>query len=144
MLKPGRNLVPVTAYRSSAVQLDLAGHDAPSMNIRPNVLPYHLNKGGVAYHKVKVMKTVTVIGRLLNGEGSPIKGAMVINHAGRTVSEADGFFAVEMSEHNPSLQVEHRGGQRCDLSLDMNRVERQREVLLLGDLTCILQELARQ
>ncbi len=45
-LKPGRNLVPVTAYRSSAVQLDLTGHDAPSMSIRPNVLPYHLNKGG--------------------------------------------------------------------------------------------------
>ncbi|WP_429153104.1 CS1-pili formation C-terminal domain-containing protein [Aeromonas hydrophila] len=135
-LKPGRNLVPVTAYRSSAVQLDLAGHDAPSMNIRPNVLPYHLNKGGVAYYKVRVMKTVTVIGRLLDEEGTPLKGAMVLNHAGRTVSEVDGFFAVEMSEHNPQLQVEYQGAQRCNLALDMNRVERQQEMLLLGDLTC--------
>ncbi|HGY1008927.1 TPA: CS1-pili formation C-terminal domain-containing protein [Aeromonas salmonicida] len=144
VLKPGRNLVPVTAYRRSAVQLGLTGHDVPSMNIRPNVLPYHLNKGGVAYHKVKVMKTVTVIGRLLDGEGVPLKGAMVINHAGRTVSEADGFFAVEMSEHNPDLHVEYQGGQQCDLSLDIKRVERQQEVLLLGDLTCSAQELARQ
>ncbi|MCX7129732.1 TcfC E-set like domain-containing protein, partial [Aeromonas sp.] len=36
-LRPGRNLIPVTAYRSGAVLLDLAGHDAPSVNIRPNV-----------------------------------------------------------------------------------------------------------
>ena len=64
------------------------------------------------------MKTVTVIGRLLDGQGTPLKGAMVVNHAGRTVSEADGFFAVEMSERNPSLQVEFHGAQQCDLALD--------------------------
>ncbi|MGL6578712.1 CS1-pili formation C-terminal domain-containing protein [Aeromonas hydrophila] len=135
-LQPGRNLVPVAAYRSGVVQLDLAEHDAPSVSIRPNVLPYHLNKGGVAYHQVRVMKTVTVIGRLLNEQGAPLKGAMVVNHAGRTVSEADGFFAVEMSERNPSLQVEYQGAQQCDLALDTARAERQQAVLLLGDLVC--------
>ncbi|MFM4718776.1 CS1-pili formation C-terminal domain-containing protein [Aeromonas bivalvium] len=136
MLRPGRNLVPVTAYRSGAVQLDMAGAGAPSVTIRPNLLPYHLNKGGVAYHRVRAMKTVTVIGRLLDGQGSPIKGAMVVNHAGRTVSEADGFFAVEMSERNPSLQVEYQGAQQCDLALDTARSERQQDLLLLGDLVC--------
>ena len=101
-----------------AVQLDMAGAESPSVTIRPNLLPYHLNKGGVAYHRVRVMKTVTVIGRLLDGQGMPLKGAMVVNHAGRTVSEADGFFAVEMSERNPSLQVEYQGSQQCNLALD--------------------------
>ncbi|HHQ4776716.1 TPA: CS1-pili formation C-terminal domain-containing protein [Aeromonas veronii] len=143
-LRPGRNLIPVAAYRSGAVQLDLAEHDAPSVSIRPNVLPYHLNRGGVAYHKVRVMKTVTVIGRLLDGQGAPLKGAMVVNHAGRTVSEADGFFAVEMSERNPSLQVEYQGAQQCDLALDMVRAERQQAVLLLGDLVCSAQVWASQ
>ncbi|TNH75896.1 hypothetical protein CF141_08785 [Aeromonas hydrophila] len=143
-LRPGRNLIPVAAYRSGAVQLDLASHDAPSVSIRPNVLPYHLNKGGVAYHQVRVMKTVTVIGRLLDGQGAPLKGAMVVNHAGRTVSEADGFFAVEMSERNPSLQVEYQGSQQCDLALDMARAERQQAVLLLGDLVCSAQAWASQ
>ncbi|KFN20570.1 hypothetical protein JM66_03430 [Aeromonas bestiarum] len=143
-LRPGRNLIPVTAYRSGAVQLDLAGHNAPSVSIRPNMLPYHLNKGGVAYHQVRVMKTVTVIGRLLDGQGAPLKGAMVVNHAGRTVSEADGFFAVEMSERNPSLQVEYQGSQQCNLALDTARAERQQEVLLLGDLVCSAQAWASQ
>lgn len=143
-LRPGRNLIPVAAYRSGSVQLDLAEHDAPSVSIRPNMLPYHLNKGGVAYHQVRVMKTVTVIGRLLNEQGAPLKGAMVVNHAGRTVSEADGFFAVEMSERNPSLQVEYQGAQQCDLALDTARAERQQKVLLLGDLVCSAQTLASQ
>jgi hypothetical protein len=143
-LRPGRNLIPVAAYRSGAVQLDMAEHDAPSVSIRPNMLPYHLNKGGVAYHQVRVMKTVTVIGRLLNEQGAPLKGAMVVNHAGRTVSEADGFFAVEMSERNPSLQVEYQGAQQCDLALDTARAEHQQKVLLLGDLVCSAQTLASQ
>lgn len=143
-LRPGRNLIPVAAYRSGAVQLDLAEHDAPSVSIRPNVLPYHLNKGGVAYHKVRVMQTVTVIGRLLDEKGDPLRGAMVVNHADRTVSEADGFFAVEMSERNPSLQVEYQGAQQCDLALDTARAERQQAVLLLGDLVCSAQAWASQ
>ncbi|WP_257981412.1 CS1-pili formation C-terminal domain-containing protein [Aeromonas salmonicida] len=135
-LRPGRNLIPVAAYRSGAVQLDLAEHDAPSVSIRPNMLPYHLNKGGVAYHQVRVMKTVTVIGRLLDGQGAPLKGAMVVNHAGRTVSEADGFFAVEMSEHNPMLRMEMDGLLKCELPVDINKRPVQQDVILLGDLAC--------
>ncbi|MCX7127746.1 CS1-pili formation C-terminal domain-containing protein, partial [Aeromonas sp.] len=104
-------------------------------------LPYHLNKGGVAYHQVRVMKTVTVIGRLLDGQGSPLKGAMVVNHAGRTVSEADGFFAVEMSERNPSLQVDYQGRQQCVLAPDISIVAKGQDVLLLGDLICYPQNI---
>ncbi|WP_235331336.1 TcfC E-set like domain-containing protein [Aeromonas hydrophila] len=143
-LRPGRNLIPVAAYRSGAVQLDLAGHDAPSVSIRPNLLPYHLNKGGVAYHKVRVMKTVTVIGRLLDGQGVPLKGAMVVNHAGRTVSEADGFFAVEMSERKPALRVELAGFAECDMDLDLSQKLPEQDTLLLGDLLCEQHSLAQQ
>ncbi|MGU3296496.1 CS1-pili formation C-terminal domain-containing protein [Aeromonas hydrophila] len=141
-LFPGRNLIPITPYRSGTVQLDMTGQNAPSMQVRPNVLPYHLNKGGVAYQQVRVMKTVTVIGRLLDGQGAPLKGAMVVNHAGRTVSEADGFFAVEMSERNPSLQVEYQGVQQCDLALDTTQIKRQQQILLVGDVACNTQSLA--
>ncbi|WP_265452723.1 fimbrial biogenesis outer membrane usher protein [Aeromonas salmonicida] len=135
-LHPGRNLVPVTAYRSGAVQLDMIGKSGPSMRINPSVLPYHLNKGGVAYHQVRVMKTVTVVGRLLDEHGKPLRGATVTNSAGRTISEADGFFAVEMSEHHPLLRVEVGGKLICELPgfIDKNRA--QQDVVMLGDLIC--------
>jgi len=82
------------------------------------------------------MKTVTVIGRLVNQQGLPLKGALIANHAGRSLSEADGFFAVEMSERHPSLQVEYQGIQECNLELDLHRVKREQNLLLLGNITC--------
>jgi len=135
-LRPGRNLIPVAAYRSGAVQLDMAGHDTPSMSIRPNVLPYHLNKGGVAYHQVRVMKTVTVIGRLLDEHGVPLKGAMVINHVGRTVSEADGFFALEISKRQMGFSVEKNGTLLCDSLEGKRGNDNKSEVILIGDIRC--------
>ncbi|WP_084167985.1 CS1-pili formation C-terminal domain-containing protein [Pseudomonas vranovensis] len=135
-LKSGRNLIPVKAYRAGNVQFDFNGDDAPAAVIQPQSANYHLNKGGVAYQKVRIMRTVTVVGRLLNAQGQPLRGAMVINHASRSVSETDGFFAVEMSESTPTLEVRQNGGQQCFLHLDKARYEREKDVLLVGDLTC--------
>ncbi|QSR46801.1 CS1-pili formation C-terminal domain-containing protein [Aeromonas veronii] len=135
-LGPGRHLVSVPALQSGTLQLEMADHEGAPLTIKPSVLPYHLNRGGVGYGQVNAMSTVTVIGCLLDGQGVPLKGAMVANHAGRTVSEADGFFVLEMSERNPSLRVEYQGAQQCDLALDMVRAERQQAVLLLGPLVC--------
>ncbi|MCS6114357.1 fimbrial biogenesis outer membrane usher protein [Shewanella baltica] len=143
-LKPGRNLVPVTAYRNGSVQLALEDYDDTPSVIQPSVLHYHLNKGGVSYQQIRVMKTVTVIGRLVNQQGLPLKGALIANHAGRSLSEADGFFAVEMSERHPSLQVEYQGIQECNLELDLHRVKREQNLLLLGNITCNAQAWAQQ
>ncbi|HHQ4776150.1 TPA: CS1-pili formation C-terminal domain-containing protein [Aeromonas veronii] len=143
-LGPGRHLVSVPALQSGALQLEMDDHDGEPLTIRPTVLPYHLNRGGVGYGQVNALRTVTVIGRLLDKQGAPLKGAMVVNHAGRTVSEADGFFALEMSERNPNFQVQYQGGQQCDLSLDTTRADRQPGILLLGDLVCAPQAWASQ
>lgn len=143
-LGPGRHLVSVPALQSGALQLEMADHEGMPLTIKPAVLPYHLNRGGVGYGQVSAMSTVTVIGRLVDGQGIPLKGAMVVNHAGRTVSEADGFFALDMSERNSGLRVEYQGTQQCDLVLDMARSEREQAVLLLGVLICSPQIWASQ
>ncbi|MGL6627250.1 CS1-pili formation C-terminal domain-containing protein [Aeromonas jandaei] len=143
-LGPGRHLVSVPALQSGALQLEMADHEGTPLTIKPTVLPYHLNRGGVGYGQVSAMSTVTVIGRLVDGQGIPLKGAMVVNRAGRTVSEADGFFALDMSERNSGLRVEYQGSQQCDLVLDMARSEREQAVLLLGELICSPQIWARQ
>ncbi|MCZ2995982.1 CS1-pili formation C-terminal domain-containing protein, partial [Acinetobacter baumannii] len=83
ILRPGRNYVPVSAYKSSSVSFDFEGNHPPAANIQPTRASYHLNKGGVDYRKITVMKTVTVLGRLLDERGAPLKGHHVINHASR-------------------------------------------------------------
>ncbi|MNP50484.1 hypothetical protein D3C76_1447520 [compost metagenome] len=84
-----------------------------------------------------MLRTVTVIGRLLDGQGQPLRGAQVVNHASRSVSEADGFFAVEMSESTPTLDIRQRGQALCLLRLDPQSLPREGDVLLAGDQRCL-------
>ena len=141
LLHPGRNVIPVNAYRSGSVQLDFEDGAVPAAVIQPSSLSYHLNRGGVDYRVLRVMRTVTVLGRLLDVHGKPLRGAMVINHASRSVSEADGFFAVEMSESTPTLEIRQGGQRLCLLSLNAG-AQRQDDVLLVGDQVCTPDSLA--
>lgn len=135
-LKPGRNMVPVSAYKSGSVHFDFAGSDAHAATIHPNVSRYHVNKGGVAYQQVRVLKTLSVLGRLVDPQGRPLGGAHILNHASSSVSEADGFFVLEMSESSPTLHVRHRGQPACSVVLEPTKHKRENNVLVVPDIVC--------
>jgi hypothetical protein len=141
-LHPGRNLIPASAWKAGSLQLDFDGNHPPAAVIQPPLLTYHLNRGGVEHRTVRVMRTVTVLGRLLDQKGQPLRGAVVINHAGRGVSEPDGFFSVEMSESSPVLEVRHLGKRLCYLHLQDDQAQREQDTLLVGDRQCVPQSLA--
>lgn len=136
VLQPGRNFLPVTAYRSGSLQIDFHGHAAPAATIQPAALDYHLNKGGVAYGQVEVLSTFTVMGHLKNADGQPLSGAHVINHVGRSVAEADGFFALEISAKAPSLEVRHPRIQACSFEFDGTAARMRQDTWLAGVLVC--------
>ncbi|MBI6565966.1 CS1-pili formation C-terminal domain-containing protein [Pseudomonas synxantha] len=142
VLRPGRNYVPVSAYKSSTVSFDFEGNHPPAANIQPARSTYHLNKGGVDYRKITVMKTVTVLGRLLDAQGAPLKGHQVINHASRGVSEVDGFFSMEMSASAPTLEVRYQSQLLCQFRLDPTNAPNESDVLMIGDLRCTPDTLA--
>ena len=135
-LHPGRNFIPITAYKSSSVSFDFEGNHVPAATIQPARTAYHLNKGGVEYRKVRVMKTLTVLGRLIDPQGRPLKGHHVINHASRGVSEVDGFFSMEMNASSPALEVRYADQLLCQFRLDTTRHRSENNVLMIGDLRC--------
>ncbi|WP_445181069.1 CS1-pili formation C-terminal domain-containing protein [Pseudomonas sp. McL0111] len=141
-LRTGRNFIPLTAYKNSSVSFDFEGNHPPAASIDPVRTRYHLNKGGVDYRKVRVMKTMTVLGRLLDSQGRPLKGHHVINHASRGVSEVDGFFSMEMSAGSPTLQVRYADQLLCQFRLDTNKHRSENNVLMIGDLRCTPDTLA--
>ncbi|MBN2991055.1 CS1-pili formation C-terminal domain-containing protein [Pseudomonas cedrina subsp. fulgida] len=141
-LRPGRNYVPITAYKNSTLSFDFDGNHPPAANIQPARTNYHLNKGGVDYRKISVMKTVTVLGRLLDAQGKPLKGHHVINHASRAVSEVDGFFSMEMNAGSPTLEVRYANTLLCQFRLDPSKARQESDVLLIGDLRCTPDTLA--
>ncbi|CAI8840033.1 MULTISPECIES: CS1-pili formation C-terminal domain-containing protein [Pseudomonas] len=141
-LRPGRNFIPITAYQNSSVSFDFEGNTVPAATIEPARTRYHMNKGGVEYRKVRVMRTMTVLGRLVDAQGRPLKGHHVINHASRGVTEVDGFFSMEMNAGSPTLEV--RQGQQllCQFRLDADRHRSENNVLMIGDLRCTPDTLA--
>jgi hypothetical protein len=141
-LHPGRNFIPLTAYRNSSVSFDFEGNHVPAASIEPSRTRYHLNKGGVDYRQVRVMKTLTVLGRLLDAQGKPLKGHHVINHASRGVTEVDGFFSMEMNAGSPTLEVRYANQLLCRFRLDANRHRSENNVLMIGDLQCTPDTLA--
>lgn len=142
VLRSGRNFVPITAYKSSSVSFDFEGNHVPAATIQPARSSYHLNKGGVEYRQVRVMKTLTVLGRLIDPQGNPLKGHHIINHASRGVSEVDGFFSMEMNAGSPTLEVRHDNQLLCQFRLDPNRSRIENNVLMIGDLRCTPDTLA--
>ncbi|WP_426128361.1 CS1-pili formation C-terminal domain-containing protein [Pseudomonas sp. DWP1b1] len=141
-LRPGRNFVPITAYKSSTLAFDFDGNHPPAANIQPARSNYHLNKGGVEYRKISVMKTVTVLGRLIDETGQPLRGHQVINHASRAVSEVDGFFSMEMTAGAPTLEVRYANQLLCQFRLDPSNTRQESDVLMIGDLRCTPDTLA--
>jgi hypothetical protein len=142
VLKPGRNFVPITAYKSSSVSFDFEGNHVPAATIQPARSSYHLNKGGVEYRQIRVMRTLTVLGRLIDPQGNPLKGHHIINHASRGVSEVDGFFSMEMNAGSPTLEVRHGNQLLCQFRLDPNQGRTENNVLMIGDLRCTPDTLA--
>ncbi|MDD0970654.1 MULTISPECIES: CS1-pili formation C-terminal domain-containing protein [Pseudomonas] len=141
-LKPGRNFIPITAYQNSSVSFDFEGNNVPAATIEPARTRYHLNKGGVDYRQIRVMKTLTVLGRLVNEQGRPLKGHHVINHASRGVTEVDGFFSMEMNAGSPTLEVRRDNNLLCQFRLDASQHRSENNVLMIGDLRCTPDTLA--
>ena len=136
MLHAGRNFIPVTAYKNSVVSFDFEGNHVPAAAIQPARSRYHLNKGGVDYRKINVVQTVTVLARLVDPQGNPLKGHHIINHASRGISEVDGFFSMEMNANAPTLQVRKGEALLCQFRIDMGKARLQNHVLEIGDLRC--------
>ena len=136
LLHPGRNFMPITAYKNSSVSFDFEGNHVPAAAIQPARTRYHLNMGGVDYRKINVVQTVTVLGRLVGPQGNPLKGHHIINHASRGVSEVDGFFSMEMNANSPTLQVRKDDALLCQFRIDPSKAKLQNDVLEIGDLRC--------
>ncbi|UDI91890.1 TcfC E-set like domain-containing protein [Pseudomonas sp. IAC-BECa141] len=141
-LKPGRNFIPLTAYQNSSVSFDFEGNHVPAATIAPARTRYHLNKGGVDYRQIRVMKTLTVLGRLVDAQGRPLRGHHVINHASRGVTEVDGFFSMEMNAGSPTLEVRRDNNLLCQFRLNERDHRSENNVLMIGDLRCTPDTLA--
>ncbi|OWY39586.1 pilus assembly protein PapC [Xenophilus sp. AP218F] len=136
-LHGGRNLLPVTPYRAGKLSFYFQEKESVAANISPAQTAYHLNKGGVGYAAVEVRQIVTLAGRLQDAAGRPLSGAAVINHAGRTISDADGFFSLDVSARQPELEVRVEGRSWCRYQAGQKLERRDGDLIYIGEIRCL-------
>ena len=76
------------------------------------------------------------MGQVLDADGNGVRGVQVINHAGRSVSQEEGFFTLELSARAPVVELRYPNLVSCLLTMEEGRYPREGDVLMVGGVGC--------
>ncbi|MCA8180527.1 CS1-pili formation C-terminal domain-containing protein [Burkholderia vietnamiensis] len=136
-LHPGRNLIPVSPYEVQHLSFDQTDGRMGGVKFAPTATTVQLYPGGVVHQTIDAMRTITVVGRVVDADGRPQKGIRIQNHAGQAWPENDGVFTLEVSRRRPSITVYR--GEHAEATFDLKGKLEQADatgVVVLGDLKC--------
>ncbi len=136
-LHAGRNLVAVDPYRTAHLSFDQLDGKTGGVRFRPESMSVQLYPGGVVHRKLDAIRTITVVGRVVDANGRPRTGIRIVNHAGQAWPESDGVFTMEVSRQQPTIEIFDGGRDVCHVDLRHRIVRPDASgVAVLGDLTC--------
>ncbi|WWW36544.1 CS1-pili formation C-terminal domain-containing protein [Stenotrophomonas rhizophila] len=76
------------------------------------------------------------MGQVVDADGRGVRGVQVINHAGRSVSQDDGFFTLELSARAPVVELRYPNLTRCELVMEQASYPREGDLLMVGGVRC--------
>jgi hypothetical protein len=81
---------------------------------------------------------ILVSGRVLNGN-TPVSGIAVVNHAGKTISDAQGYFNLTVSRSNPVISI-YNQGRECHKQIPnvLKNFKKESNQVYLGRLQCLI------
>lgn len=127
--------IPLSPYSDYDIQLMNDAKSKDSFDIvsgrNKSVTLY---PGNIAIYKPEVRQLVTVFGRLKSPTGEFIKYASIRNHIGRTKTDHNGEFSMDVDVRYPVISLLQEDEQTiCEADLNL---EGARGALWLGDVTC--------
>ena len=134
ILSGGNNFIPLSPYGTYKVELLNDKNSEDSFDIASgrvkNVVLY---PGNVAVHQPELKQMVTVFGRMKSPDGTLLASAQVRNHIGRTQTDTQGQFAMDVDKRYPVISLQQDDKQICEAELDLSSA---RGVLWVGDVIC--------
>ncbi|MBG5951267.1 MULTISPECIES: CS1-pili formation C-terminal domain-containing protein [Proteus] len=134
VLSGGNNFIPLSPYAEYKVELLNDKNSEDSFDIASgrvkNVVLY---PGNVAVHQPELKQMVTVFGRMKSPDGTLLASAQVRNHIGRTQTDHQGQFAMDVDKRYPVISLQQDDKQICEAELDLSSA---RGVLWVGDVIC--------
>ncbi|MGA3695977.1 CS1-pili formation C-terminal domain-containing protein [Enterobacteriaceae bacterium TYF_5] len=134
VLSGSNNFIPLSPYAEYKVELLNDKNSEDSFDIASgrvkNVVLY---PGNVAVHQPELKQMVTVFGRMKSPDGTLLASAQVRNHIGRTQTDTQGQFAMDVDKRYPVISLQQDDKQICEAELDLSSA---RGVLWVGDVIC--------
>ncbi|MEX6016681.1 TcfC E-set like domain-containing protein [Providencia vermicola] len=132
----GKNtFIPLSPYSDYEIQLMNDGKSKDSFDIisgrNKSVTLY---PGNIAFYQPEVRQLVTVFGRLKSPDGEFIKYASIRNHIGRTRTDKNGEFSMDVDVRYPVISL-LQDDEKTICEADLN-LEGARGALWVGDVTC--------
>ncbi|WP_283126696.1 TcfC E-set like domain-containing protein [Providencia stuartii] len=132
----GKNtFIPLSPYSDYDIQLMNDGKSKDSFDIvsgrNKSVTLY---PGNIAFYQPEVRQLITVFGRLKSPDGEFIKYASIRNHIGRTKTDENGEFSMDVDVRYPVISLLQEDEKTiCEADLNLQGA---RGALWVGDVTC--------
>ena len=129
-----RNYLPLSPYGRYEVELQNSKNSLDSYDIvsgRKSRLT--LYPGNVAVIEPEVKQMVTVSGRIRAEDGTLLANARINNHIGRTRTDENGEFVMDVDKKYPTIDFRYSGNKTCEVALELNQA---RGAVWVGDVVC--------
>ncbi|GDL55281.1 ECP production outer membrane protein [Escherichia coli] len=129
-----RNYLPLSPYGRYEVELQNSKNSLDSYDIvsgRKSRLT--LYPGNVAVIEPEVNQMVTVSGRIRAEDGTLLANARINNHIGRTRTDENGEFFMDVDKKYPTIDFRYSGNKTCEVALELNQA---RGAVWVGDVVC--------
>lgn len=133
-LTGNKNYVPLSPYARYEIELMNNKNSAESFDIvtkRKSKLT--LYPGNVAVISPEIKQMVTVFGRIKAEDGTLLANAYIKNHIGRTRTDEQGGFIMDVDKKFPVIDFAHNGSQTCEVELDLRKAQ---GAIWVGDVVC--------
>lgn len=129
-----RNYLPLSPYGRYEVELQNSKNSLDSYDIvsgrKSHLTLYPCN---VAVIEPEVKQMVTVSGRIRAEDGTLLANARINNHIGRTRTDENGEFVMDVDKKYPTIDFRYSGNKTCEVALELNRA---RGAVWVGDVVC--------
>lgn len=129
-----RNYLPLSPYGRYEVELQNSKNSLDSYDIvsgRKSHLT--LYPGNVAVIEPEVKLMVTVSGRIRAEDGTLLANARINNHIGRTRTDENGEFVMDVDKKYPTIDFSYGGNKTCEVALELSQA---RGAVWVGDVVC--------
>jgi uncharacterized protein YqeY len=116
--------VEITNHKNSAENFDIKGQSKNKFTLYP---------GNVAVISPEIQQRVTVSGRIKAEDGSVVHAADIKNPIGRTKTDNNGEFVMDVDKKFPIITLNHKNNKKCEIKLDISQAK---GAAWVGDIVC--------